>query len=180
MAGVLAPEQTQDIEVRLDASTRRPAGLYSAIIEIATNDPERPLVEIPVTLEVQAPPRIGFPGATIALQSSLDFTENGRTAHVFATTEPPAGPGRIVLSAQGEFGGDKTATVTAEGAGRGPDRGRRGYLRSSDRRLSAQRRRTSTPVRRQRGRSRGSQFAAGRIELRRECPRGHANLSRGA
>lgn len=115
LTGVLAPGQSEQIEVRLDAAVTRPLGVYSAVLRVASNDPFQPLLEVPISLAVLDPPRVAFPGDLVTLHSSLDYATSGRTTHAFILAEPPAGPGEILLAVEGDFGGpDKTATASAE------------------------------------------------------------------
>ncbi len=65
-SGTVAPGASAEITVTADA-TGRAVGQYTGSLEISTNDPANPLVTIPVTMAVCAPPAIVCPSAPVDL-----------------------------------------------------------------------------------------------------------------
>ena len=106
---------TEDIVVTFNALQGRPAGLYEAAIDISSNDPGNPVIQLPVTMTVVAAPRIGLPGETVTLNSSIDLADGSGTQHHLVIAIPPVDDAEVRLQASGDFDDpSKTATLTAE------------------------------------------------------------------
>lgn len=80
MQGVIPPGECIDINVLFNAGDLLP-GVYEGAVNIASNDPNQPLVEIPATLEVLAPGYVVCQPDTLWI---LDYDQfmNGVTAHI--------------------------------------------------------------------------------------------------
>ncbi|NCA85278.1 MAG: T9SS type A sorting domain-containing protein [Clostridia bacterium] len=80
MQGVIPPGECVDINVLFNAGDLLP-GVYEGAVNIASNDPNQPLVEIPATLEVLAPGYVVCQPDTLWI---LDYDQfmNGVTAHI--------------------------------------------------------------------------------------------------
>ncbi len=115
-AGSVATGGAMVLGVTFDSSLLL-GGDYGATIEIRSNDPLTPLVEVPADLIVVGVPDIVLSGPEQLLESAIDYTTYGAlTQHAFPIVVAPASDGSIELVAEGEFGYyyDR-ATASAEG-----------------------------------------------------------------
>jgi subtilisin family serine protease len=114
--GVVPPGGTLPVTVQLDAAGMY-GGTYGTEIQVSSNDPDEPRVDVPVTLQVTGAPDIAIEGQERVLQSLIPFAgSGGATDHTFLLDIPPAGGGVVELVADGDYGASsETATVSAEG-----------------------------------------------------------------
>ncbi|HEV8201905.1 MAG TPA: S8 family serine peptidase [Candidatus Polarisedimenticolia bacterium] len=111
-AGHLLPGQSQDVTLTLDAG-RLAGGRYTTRLAVESNDPLRPRVEHPVTLDVVAGPRLEL---QTVLESRRDYDTAGpRTDHQLAAPSVPRGAGVLEAIVDGNYHGRRGATVVAEG-----------------------------------------------------------------
>ncbi|MGH9867392.1 MAG: S8 family serine peptidase [Candidatus Polarisedimenticolia bacterium] len=95
---------TLDLEVTLDASAA-PSGRYRGAVRLGIQ--ERPGVPIglPVTLTSLAVPALVVRGGMVHVESVIPYVVEGATTrHRLVLPVPPAGDGRITLSAEGDYG----------------------------------------------------------------------------
>ncbi len=94
-AGIIAPGENQNIKINLNA-TWLTNGIYNAIINILSNDPDKPLVQLPVLVNVSSCPAIelshqsvdfGIWGVGHQHQFSLKFTNTGGAPLVITNIE---------------------------------------------------------------------------------------------
>ncbi|MCU0230226.1 MAG: choice-of-anchor D domain-containing protein [Acidobacteria bacterium] len=104
------------LDVTFDSSPLL-GGDYAATIEIRSNDPDTPLVEVPADLTVIGVPDIELRGGEQQLESAIDYIVDGAlTRHALTIAVPPAGDGSIELIADGDYGdSSEVAAATAEG-----------------------------------------------------------------
>ncbi len=115
-AGSVAAGETAALDVTFDSSLLL-GGDYGATIEIRSNDPLTPLLEVPADLTVIGVPDIEVRGVEQQLESAVDYTVYGAlTQHAFPIVVAPASDGSVELLAEGEYGNDyEQATMSTEG-----------------------------------------------------------------
>lgn len=86
------PHGAVTLGVGLDASAFD-EGTYQGAIEIASDDPLRPLITVPVTLEALGLPAIEVEGREMTVEAAADFTSAGATTshHLPVTGPAPSG-----------------------------------------------------------------------------------------
>ncbi|RLE21839.1 MAG: hypothetical protein DRJ50_08580, partial [Actinobacteria bacterium] len=116
VVGTVPPSSSIGVDVLFDAATL-PPGLYGGIIEVATNAPIDPIVQVPANLTVVGVPDISLPGESVMLESTLDYFASGaQTVHSLLLPTVPDGEFIIHLVADGDYGSfGEIATMTAEG-----------------------------------------------------------------
>jgi subtilisin family serine protease/sugar lactone lactonase YvrE len=107
---------TEDIATILSAAGVG-GGAYSQEVDIATNDPARPEITVPVTLTIAGAPLLDLGGDDLAVSSTGVFTGPGAiTQHTLQVAAGPVVQARLELDASGDFSGrDMTATLTVDG-----------------------------------------------------------------
>ena len=103
--------------VRIDVDVNGlPPGVIAASLEIVSNDPDRPVVQLPLTLNIAGAADISFVGERVTLESVVEFDSSGAlTHHEIPITIPPAGDGRFEVVGDGDFGASfEWAVVTVE------------------------------------------------------------------
>ncbi len=120
-SGVVPAEASAEVVTAMTAVGLE-GGDYQAVLAIDSNDPDEPVVEVPVTMHVTSAPDIEVRGALHEFESTQDFAVRGAvTSHSFDQLPPPAGVGQLELILEGDFGAfTETATLTAEGIGFAP------------------------------------------------------------
>ena len=120
--GSLAPGASRIVSAQLD-SGNRPAGAQEFDIDIFSNDPARPLVRVPVSLQVVAapeievdPPSLNFPTTFTGQTSSLSFTIRNRGQQALALSnvriEPPFAQSGLAQNDAIPAGSERMVTVT--------------------------------------------------------------------
>jgi hypothetical protein len=114
-AGLLPRDESDELQVIFNALQLRPPGPYQGTIEIHSNDPARPRVDVPAAMIVNAPPRLALPGPLVTVESQQNLAGR-RTAHALELPQAPAGPGEVQILLEGDYGAAaKTGTASAEG-----------------------------------------------------------------
>ena len=116
VSGSIPAGATAEIAVTFD-TLQLLGGTYSGIVEIDSNDPLQPRLDVPATLTVIGTPDIGLEGEAVSMTSSQTYAGSGSaTAHTFPIEVSPSGPGTVHLVADGDYGdGSEIATVLLEG-----------------------------------------------------------------
>jgi hypothetical protein len=113
--GTVAPFGEVELDVTLDARGLAP-GPSGATIVVRSNDPERPVVEVPVEMTVVGLPDIAVPGERTVLESIEDFTDAGATTSHTLSVASPAGGAKLELIAEGDFGSaSEVARILVDG-----------------------------------------------------------------
>ncbi len=82
--GVINSSTFEEIELNIDA-TNTPAGTYTVILEIYTNDPLNPVIEVPVTIIVSGTPQMTLSRNIIDFGNVVQFTEEEQLFEVINT-----------------------------------------------------------------------------------------------
>ncbi len=92
-------------------------GDYDMVVRLTSNDPLRPVTDLPVHLHVTGSPRLVIEGETVSVSSTRTYSTDGAvTTHSLAITAPPSGAATITLIADGDFGDAvERAALTVEG-----------------------------------------------------------------
>jgi subtilisin family serine protease/DNA-binding beta-propeller fold protein YncE len=111
------PHGSADAGVVFDA-TGFPPGRRDAALVVGVADPRLPLVRVPISITVQARPRIGVASETIAVTSTQSYQGAGaRTTHVLPVSILPAGDATLDVTVDGDYSAaSERATITFEGA----------------------------------------------------------------
>jgi len=115
-AGGTLPAQVETtVRIDVDVDGMAP-DVIEVSLEIISNDPDRPVVELPLTLNVAGAPDISFVGERVTLESVVEFDSSGAlTNHEIPIIIPPAGEGRFEVVGDGDFGASfEWAVVTVE------------------------------------------------------------------
>jgi PKD repeat protein len=118
-SGDVLPGESLTATLSFDASALE-GGEYQTTLQVGSNDPDEPLVEVPVNLTVLDPPDIGASQDTfdVTLTTGLTTTEelllsnSGDLALTFSITETPVVEWLAVDPEQGEILPDESLTVT--------------------------------------------------------------------
>ena len=92
-------------------------GDYQVVARLATNDPLRPIVDVPVTMHVTGVPRIAIGGEDETVVSERSYESSGAaTTHALTLSLPPTGGGLLALTADGDYGDSgEYAALSVEG-----------------------------------------------------------------
>jgi subtilisin family serine protease/sugar lactone lactonase YvrE len=109
-----------DAGVILDATGLSP-GRRDATLLAAVANPLIPLLRVPLSLTVEARPRIGVAAETIAVTSTQSYQgPSARTTHLLPVTVPPAADAVLEVTVDGDYStADERATINFETIGIG-------------------------------------------------------------
>lgn len=112
----IPPAGTLDVRLTIDASDLF-GGRYLAQVVVESNDPLRPIANVPVTLDVTGAPDIALEGELVSQTSRVDYSAYpATTRHDFPVSEVPVGGATVTLRVDGDYGSSyENATLTAEG-----------------------------------------------------------------
>ncbi|MFQ5718151.1 MAG: choice-of-anchor D domain-containing protein [Acidobacteriota bacterium] len=123
----LAPDQTVDLEVDLDARGLN-AGSFAGNLIVTSNDPRAPHLEVPITLTIQAAPDVELSAAPVQFpRSTRVFTAGSTTHHLFPVIEPIGGDGQLTLTLVGLFRPGDFVQLFADGVSLGGIIGQRSF-----------------------------------------------------
>jgi subtilisin family serine protease/sugar lactone lactonase YvrE len=119
MSGSVAPSGEQVVTLRF-SPLAQPPGQYATEVHVASNDPDRPNLTVPVTMTVLATPRIAFRQQIDVMSQQVYFLEGATTRHRLTMPQPPIAGGTFHLVATGDFNSSReTATLQVLGSSLG-------------------------------------------------------------
>lgn len=125
-SGSLAGASSSDLNLRLDASNLAPGLTYRTMLTIETNDETHPVIRIPVSLSVLAPPPARIPSTGLVGYWLMDQIEAGSIRDASGAGRQLTAVGNSTLVASGKFASAlRTDGSPPVGSGTGPASGAR-------------------------------------------------------
>ncbi|HEX6851651.1 MAG TPA: choice-of-anchor D domain-containing protein [Candidatus Polarisedimenticolaceae bacterium] len=115
-SGVVPAGGQAQVNLAFDA-TDLDGGVYASTLVVSSNDPDEPIVEVPLTFRVTGTPDIDVRRADRSATSGKNFLGYGaQTVHTFETPDAGNDAATVEVVVEGDFSDSwRTATVTADG-----------------------------------------------------------------